>query len=337
MKKKWIIIAIIVFVALSLIGVGIYWQSTNYVAKVSNEKISKPEFKFFLTSIKNQMENSGASIQEGSGNAIWNSKIDGKDAKLVAKDKALDEAKKYKIQLIKAKERNIKLDKNDNLRIEKAIKDEVQKSGGQVEAEKVFIEAYGVGVKDYTNIIKKLMLVYKFMQEEEKNIQVTEVEIQDGYKKNFENLEITTVRHILFSIMDENRQPLPEDKQLEAKNKADEIFKRAQQGEDFASLASEYSEDPGSKDNGGEYTFQKGQMVKEFEEWAFKAKPGDMGIVKSMFGYHIMNKPLQKDLKEKIKDSIVKDKYNKQLEQWTNKLKYDLKKNQKVFDQIQVI
>jgi len=54
---------------------------------------------------------------------------------------------------------------------------------------------------------------------------------------------------------------LPIEKQEEAKKKAEEILLKVKAGEDFASLAKQYSEDPGSKDTGGEYTFSKGQMV----------------------------------------------------------------------------
>jgi len=50
-------------------------------------------------------------------------------------------------------------------------------------------------------------------------------------------------------------------------------LKRARAGEDFAKLAKEYSEDPGSKDKGGEYKFGRGQIgVPEFEAAAFSLK-----------------------------------------------------------------
>ena len=58
---------------------------------------------------------------------------------------------------------------------------------------------------------------------------------------------------------------------LAAKQKQiEDILKRAQAGEDFAVLATQYSEDPGSKDKGGELPpFRRGQMVPEFEAAAF--------------------------------------------------------------------
>jgi peptidyl-prolyl cis-trans isomerase D len=60
-------------------------------------------------------------------------------------------------------------------------------------------------------------------------------------------------------------------------------------GANFADLAKKYSDDPGSKDAGGELGFaQKGRMVPEFDNAIFNQKVGDTAIVKSQFGYHIV-------------------------------------------------
>ncbi len=75
-----------------------------------------------------------------------------------------------------------------------------------------------------------------------------------------------------------------------AKKKAEEVLARARKGEDFAALARQFSEDPGSKDKGGDLgAFGRGQMVKPFEDAAFSMAPGEIrGPVKSDFGYHII-------------------------------------------------
>jgi peptidyl-prolyl cis-trans isomerase D len=74
------------------------------------------------------------------------------------------------------------------------------------------------------------------------------------------------------------------------KAKAEDILKKLKSGEDFASLAKKYSQDTGSASQGGYLgPFQKGQMVKEFEDAAFALKAGETsGLVRSQYGYHII-------------------------------------------------
>lgn len=57
----------------------------------------------------------------------------------------------------------------------------------------------------------------------------------------------------------------------------------------FSSLVSKYSDDPGSVSNGGVYSwFPKGQMVPEFEEFSFNKKIGSSGVVRTNYGFHVI-------------------------------------------------
>lgn len=80
----------------------------------------------------------------------------------------------------------------------------------------------------------------------------------------------------------------------EAKKKAEEINKKALTGEDFAQLAKEYSEDPGTKDKGGDLGWQKrGVFIPEFDKAIFDdLKKGEITKepVLTQFGYHIIKK-----------------------------------------------
>jgi peptidyl-prolyl cis-trans isomerase D len=74
-----------------------------------------------------------------------------------------------------------------------------------------------------------------------------------------------------------------------AKAKAEGLLKQIQGGANFADLAKKNSDDPGSKDKGGELDFaRRGMMVPEFDNALFSQKIGETKIVKSQFGYHIV-------------------------------------------------
>lgn len=86
------------------------------------------------------------------------------------------------------------------------------------------------------------------------------------------------------------RRPVPSTPaQQAALERAESILQRIHEGEDFATLARRYSEDPGSRNSGGEYIFGHGKMTPEFEAAAFALEPGEVsGIVETPFGYHII-------------------------------------------------
>ncbi len=76
----------------------------------------------------------------------------------------------------------------------------------------------------------------------------------------------------------------------ESKELADSIFKLAKDGGDFAALARQYSKDPGSAINGGDLDwFADGTMVPTFNEACFTGHAGDIVMVESQYGYHIIN------------------------------------------------
>ncbi len=94
---------------------------------------------------------------------------------------------------------------------------------------------------------------------------------------------------------------------VEQRKKAEATLKRVQSGEDFAKVAGETSQDPGSKDKGGDLGFaSKGSYVPEFEDAAFKLKPGEVsGIVETQFGYHIIKVTEKKDDQVKVSHILI--------------------------------
>jgi parvulin-like peptidyl-prolyl isomerase len=108
---------------------------------------------------------------------------------------------------------------------------------------------------------------------------------------DFEQPEMAHVRHILLMTVDpETRMSLPTNSVAAKRKQADALLKQIRAGGDFAALAKQYSEDPGSKENGGELPeFPRGQMVPEFESTAFSMTNNQVSdVVTTQFGYHII-------------------------------------------------
>ena len=93
------------------------------------------------------------------------------------------------------------------------------------------------------------------------------------------------------------------------------LLKRVRAGEDFGKLAKEFSQDPGSKERGGEYVFPRGQMAVEFETAAFSMSVGQISdVVTTKFGYHII-KVLERKAAGKIEFAKVKERVRENLQQ----------------------
>ncbi len=118
--------------------------------------------------------------------------------------------------------------------------------------------------------------------------QPTQQEIQayyNAHQSEYSTPEQARSRHILIKV-----NPGADAKtDAAAKAKAESILKQIQGGANFAELAKKYSDDPGSKDTGGELGFaQRGRMVPEFDNAIFTQKIGDTKIIKTQYGYHIV-------------------------------------------------
>jgi len=153
----------------------------------------------------------------------------------------------------------------------------------------------------------------------------------DSHKDEFKTQEMVKARHILVRV----ENAASEDEKKKAKDKAEMYLKKIKDGEDFAKMAAEVSDDPGSKAKGGDLGFfPKGRMVKSFEDAAFALKPGETsGIVETQFGFHIIKVEEKKEptiesfdaVKERIKQKLAQDRTRKELTDFIDKAMKDSK------------
>lgn len=169
----------------------------------------------------------------------------------------------------------------------------------------------------------------------ESKVAITPEQINEFYTNNpskFEVPEEVHAAHILIGTKTPDGKDMSDADKAEKHKLIESILKRAKAGEDFAALAKEFSEDPGSKNNGGEYTFPRGQMVPEFEAAAFALDKGQISdVVTTSYGYHIIKQIEKKpahtvplaDASDDIKAYLTSQQASKFLPEYFQQLQKD--------------
>lgn len=139
------------------------------------------------------------------------------------------------------------------------------------------LKANGTDAAGFERQVRDMVEVEQVVNAVTAEAKVSEDEVRRYYDQNrkmYDRPQEVRARHVL--VKDEATIKLVE--------------KKARAGEDFGALAKEYSEDPGSKDEGGDLGyFGRGKMVGEFEDAAFSTPPGQLSkLVKTKFGWHLL-------------------------------------------------
>lgn len=233
-------------------------------------------------------------------------------------DQALDAWQNYRLLADRAEQEGWKLPAGYQSQLdglEESLKKDAQE--GKYESVEAMLAAQmgaGITLEDYANYVNLYYVGNLYRDYLISSAEFTDAELEDYFKEHEAELKqnspsitkdsglLVDVRHILVTPKGgtpsaDGKTVTYSDAEWEAcRAAAQAIYDQWLAGEkteaSFGTLANEKSEDQnGQVTNGGIYTnVVKGQMVKEFDDWCFDAtrKPGDHGMVKTVYGYHVM-------------------------------------------------
>jgi parvulin-like peptidyl-prolyl isomerase len=209
-------------------------------------------------------------------------------------------------------------------KLKEQVGDQARSSGQDVSNQEAYEQALkqnDITEDQLREDIRENLPVQKVQERVASDAEPSDEEIQNYYEQNKE-AQFTTpaqrcVRHILFT--------------KDQKEKAEDVKQQLENGGDFAELAKENSEDPGSAENGGDLgCLGKGETVPEFEQAAFGAEQGEIvGPVQTEFGYHILQvtdvkpeqtRPLQ-EVESQIRSQLATEKQSEVFSRWIEEQK----------------
>ncbi|MCH5185550.1 MAG: peptidylprolyl isomerase [Oscillospiraceae bacterium] len=300
---------------------------------VGKSQISKTDFEYYLESVKEEFK-SDAEIKSDDD---WNNvEIEGEKAIDAAKKKALDAAVRNALYIEIGKIKTPLTDSQQKS-IDSFSKNMTSRMGGE-ENYKKFLEQNGM-----TDEFFKMLFVSETYRRNlsdmiKKDYPATDEEIKDTFVKNYRR-----AKHILIMTMDpQTRQPLSEEEIADAKKRADELYERVKNGEDFDLLMNEFSEDTGLTTNPDGYVFTDNEMVAEFQDGVDSLKVGEVCMVESGFGYHIIkrlaldetdeiyNNALS-EKKSEVEGLVYNDKLNEKLEDLKKECGVEVKVNESYY------
>jgi peptidyl-prolyl cis-trans isomerase SurA len=205
------------------------------------------------------------------------------------RDGALQSLIVQKVLLTKAKEDSVTVDQR---RVDQVLEERLKSMVDQLGSEEKVEEYFGQPMRKVRRTIRESVeegLLVRTLQERKfREIKVSRRETEEFYhamKDSLPGIKASVrLSHILLNVT-------PGEAAVKvARAKIDSLLQLVRSGEDFAKLAKEHSEDPGSAQKGGELgLIQRGDFVKEFEEVAFAMQPGEIsGVVRTQFGFHII-------------------------------------------------
>ena len=346
-----VITAVVVIVALL---VYYFIDSGSYVATVDGHRISKPLYRFFLQQQMSATEYEEELTTQEEKDKFWTTIAAGQDPYETAKREALNYSKEFMIQYIKAKEMGIKIDAASKQQIEQIIN-----SLRSQFSDKQFKETYKVTPSELQRIYEMFSVIdnfkTKYLEENFKAEDYTDEQLKAEYDKDPKLYDKADIGYIILNKRNENGELLSDGEIEEKKLKAQEALSKINNGEPIDKVIAEYTEEkPASSETDtnnnslgkASVTYSQDSMFQYYIEWnvlewVFANKPGEAGIVETDYSIYVVkieDRTAFEDVKETVKNSLVENAkeefYNNTLESWGLESKYNIIKNERIYESI---
>jgi Parvulin-like peptidyl-prolyl isomerase len=281
--KGFIVFAVIVVIGLALLFYNM--TKPKVFVTIDGNKVNAVEFQYYYSqNLSQALQQKDSSMDE---QTFLSQNTGSGTVKDSIKQQTISQIVQVRVLLLKAKKDRFKFDGKEINDAWQSFKSNLQANAqsNQMDLQKFAKAAFNVSLGNVEKYYKDYVKAQKYMEAKTEEVSVNKDDLAKYYNDNKKNLDKAVVRHILIMC----DQSASESVVAEKKKQAEDILAKVNNGGDFAALAKQYSEDTGSKDDGGKYEIkQDGQMVAEFQDWAFSHKTGDTGIVRTQFGFHVM-------------------------------------------------
>lgn len=356
-KREAMIIRTVTILILVIAAFLIWYliDSRSYVATVAGRRIMKYEYEFLLRQqiLKTEQDWGISGKSDAEKEQYWLKTEGGQNPWETAKNETLNTSKKYMIQLIKAKEMGITVDSSVRSEVNRTLLAyQQQLNASDSDFARWVEQSTGVTLDQYRKILERTKVNEKFRNEYIKQNytppEITEEEIRAEYEKNGELYDSADIRYVYLKKFDENGTTLPQD-QIDAKMaKAMEVLEKIKKGEDMDTLIANYSEESSddSDEERGKATVNSRSYLqlpyfKDLFDFALEGKAGDADIVDTdmvIFVVRIDKHTEFDDVKNTVKSYLEASKeaewYNSELDKWSSDTRFNIIKNDVVYDAI---
>lgn len=332
--KKLMTLALTLILGISMIGC-----SSKSVATVNGEGIPLEYFKTYVNWTKLSYESYGYT------SSVWETEMEDGTTSSSSEDNKSSEKKTYwdsfKESILESMEQSEviyqKAKEVDVLPTDEEVQEAVDSFNESVNGDdttKEQAEKAGINDEFLKYVLTRELAASAYQEYFNKNTDVEESKLKEEYEANKDSYNTVTASHILISTTDDSGEELSDKKKAEAKEKAEEVLKKAKAGEDFAKLAKEYSDDTSNAESGGELgAFTYGQMVEEFSKAAFALDKGEISdIVETSYGYHIIKvtdkATTYEAAKDSVKSALLSTQFSEEVQKLVDDAKIDVKEDQ---------